>query len=333
MELLDRYLHALKVYLPKAQQRDIVAELSDSILSDVEEQEAALGRTLNRDEEVALLKRYGHPLVAAGRYLPQQYLIGPALYPYYWVALKALTGILVLGHVALAIVVGFTSGDPAGVAGGLIGNVVTAVVFGIGAVTVGFALLERWQVRFRFLENWNPGGLPAVTGIDAERVPLSESIAGLVFGTLLLLYWLSAPPFDRIVVGGGDGVTVRLAPIWRGFYTPVAILFLLGIVQSGVNMVRPHWTRFRAVMRIVTDVVFVAIVYWLLRSPELILILDAAGNPFTHADKAQLLSRAVALGLAITAAVFAIDLLVNVWRLAGRPGANWVRQLTHGFHG
>ena len=92
MELLDRYLHALKTYLPKAQQRDIVAELSDNILSDVEEQEALLGRTLNRAEEVAVLRKYGHPLLAAGRYLPQQYLIGPGLYAYYWFALKVADG-------------------------------------------------------------------------------------------------------------------------------------------------------------------------------------------------------------------------------------------------
>jgi hypothetical protein len=117
MELLVRYLHSLKMYLPKAQQRDILAELSDSILSDAEEQEAALGRPLNRAEEVAVLKPYGHPLLAAGRYLPQQYLIGPALYPYYWFALKILTGILVLAHVAIAIVAGFTSENPIGVAG------------------------------------------------------------------------------------------------------------------------------------------------------------------------------------------------------------------------
>jgi len=132
MELLDRYLHALKTHLPKAQQRDVVAELSDSILSDVEEQEALLGRTLNRAEEVAVLQKYGHPLLAAGRYLPQQHLIGPALYPYYWFALKILTALVVLGHVAVAIVAGFMSQAPARIAGGLVGNVINAVVFGIG---------------------------------------------------------------------------------------------------------------------------------------------------------------------------------------------------------
>jgi hypothetical protein len=321
MELLDRYLHALKTFLPKAQERDIVAELSDSILSDVEEQEALLGRPLNRAEEVAVLKKYGHPLLAAGRYLPQQYLIGPTLYPYYLFALKALTAILVLGNVAAAIVSGFMSRNPAGVAGHLVGNVISAVVFGIGVVTVGFALLERWQVKIRFLDTWDPGALPAVQSVDAERVPLSESIFGLIFGALFLLYWLAVPPFDRIAVSG-EGVTLRLAPIWREFYIPIMILFLIGIVQNGVNLLRPHWIRFRGVTRIVADACVLVIAYLLLRAGSLVLIIvDATGDPTTHADKAAMIGKGIAYGIAVTAAVFAVDLIINLWRLTGRPGA------------
>jgi hypothetical protein len=329
MELLDRYLHALKIYLPKAQQHDIVAELSDNILSDVEEQEALLGRTLNQAEEVAVLKRYGHPLQAAGRFLPQQYLIGPALYPYYWFALKVLTGILVLGQIAIAIVRGFTSGNPAGVAGGLVGNVINAVVIGIGVLTIGFALLERSQIKFRFLDNWDPSGLPAVTGTDAERVPLTESIFGLIFGTLFLLYWLAVPPFDRIVFSG-EGVTVRLAPIWQRFYLPIMFVILVGIAQHGITLVRPHWTRFRDIARIFSDASAIVLIYLVLRTRELISILDSAGDPAKYAEQAAMLNKVIAFSLAVTAAVLAVDLLVSIWRRAGRPGANLVRVALRG---
>jgi hypothetical protein len=324
MELLDRYLHALKTYLPKAQQRDIVAELSDNILSDVEEQEAVLGRRLNRAEEVEVLKKYGHPLLAAGRYLPQQYLIGPALYPYYLFALKVLTAILVLGNVAAAIVSGFMSRNPAGIAGHLVENVIRAVIFGIGVVTIGFAALERWQVKIRFLETWDPAALPAVSSVDAERVPLSESIFGLIFGALFLLYWLAVPPFDRIAVGG-EGVRVQLAPIWRQFYLPVMFLILIGIVQTGVNLVKPHWIRFREITRIVTDVIVIVMAYLILRTKDLVLIIvEATGDPTAHADKAAMLNKVVAFGIAVAAAVFAVDMIINLWRIAGRPGANLV---------
>jgi len=55
MELLDRYLQAVRFWLPPAQQNDIIAELGDDLRSQVEDRESSLGRPLNEDELVALL--------------------------------------------------------------------------------------------------------------------------------------------------------------------------------------------------------------------------------------------------------------------------------------
>jgi len=82
MELLDRYLHAVKFWLPKAQSQDILAELSEDIHSQIEEKETELGRKLNDSEVEAILKRLGRPVLVANRYAPQQYLIGPVLFPH-----------------------------------------------------------------------------------------------------------------------------------------------------------------------------------------------------------------------------------------------------------
>jgi hypothetical protein len=46
MELIERYLQAVKFWLPKRQKDDIIAELSGDIYSQIEEREAALGRAL-----------------------------------------------------------------------------------------------------------------------------------------------------------------------------------------------------------------------------------------------------------------------------------------------
>src|SRR3974377_1129631 len=87
-ELLDRYLHAVRFWLPKAHQEDIVAELSEDLHSQVDEKEAVLGRPLDQSEMESLLKSCGTPLVVAGRYRPQTWLIGPALFPLYQFVLK-----------------------------------------------------------------------------------------------------------------------------------------------------------------------------------------------------------------------------------------------------
>ena len=65
MDLLDRYLQAVRFWLPAKQKHDIIAELSEDLHSQIDENEAALGRPLNEDEQVDLLKRLGPPTRAA----------------------------------------------------------------------------------------------------------------------------------------------------------------------------------------------------------------------------------------------------------------------------
>ena len=47
MELLERYLQAVKFWLPKEQKSDIIAELSEDLRSQIEERETAVGRKLS----------------------------------------------------------------------------------------------------------------------------------------------------------------------------------------------------------------------------------------------------------------------------------------------
>src|ERR1700752_1570407 len=89
MELLDRYLKAVKFWLPSDQKQDIIAELSEDLRSQIDEKESELGRALNNAEIEAILKKSGDPMLVAQRYLPQRYLIGPALFPIYWLILRA----------------------------------------------------------------------------------------------------------------------------------------------------------------------------------------------------------------------------------------------------
>ena len=90
MALVDRYLQAVKFWLPRKQKDDIIAELSEDLLSQIEDQEAELGRKLTDTDVEPILKRCGSPMAVAERYLPQRSLIGPALFPIYSVVIRAL---------------------------------------------------------------------------------------------------------------------------------------------------------------------------------------------------------------------------------------------------
>lgn len=105
MDLIDRYLAAVGVLLPRNQREDIVAELRDVLETHADEKRAELGRALTVEEQSELVRAFGHPLAVAGRYGRGQYLIGPELYPLYVIAAKVLLAIaaasaLVAGAVA-----------------------------------------------------------------------------------------------------------------------------------------------------------------------------------------------------------------------------------------
>jgi len=50
MDLIDRYIGAVRRHLPKSANPDIVSELTDNLRSQAEEREQALGRALNDEE-------------------------------------------------------------------------------------------------------------------------------------------------------------------------------------------------------------------------------------------------------------------------------------------
>jgi len=67
MELLDRYLQAIKKHLPWQRQDDLIAELRANLESQLEDKEAELGRPLTAAEVEAWLKHMGSPMQAATR--------------------------------------------------------------------------------------------------------------------------------------------------------------------------------------------------------------------------------------------------------------------------
>ncbi len=187
MELLDRYLQAVKFWLPKAQKQDIIAELSEDIRSQIEEKETKLGHPLSDSELSAILKQVGPPIFVASRFLPQQSLIGPVLFPIYRVVLKiAIFGYLIpwtLVRIGLMIFsqsfrAGHYSHSLIGLVASLWSSLWTNAFITLGVVTIVFAVLERTQTLTAALRNWDPQRLPAVR--DPNRIQRSSSIAELI---------------------------------------------------------------------------------------------------------------------------------------------------------
>jgi len=58
MELVDRYLKAVRFWLPKARQEDILAELSEGIRAQIDEKQAELGHKLNAIADIGEVRKW-----------------------------------------------------------------------------------------------------------------------------------------------------------------------------------------------------------------------------------------------------------------------------------
>jgi hypothetical protein len=267
MELLDRYLQAVRFWLPKAQQKDIIAELSDDIRSQIEDKESALGRPLNEDELVALLQQTGHPMRVAARYQPQQSLIGPVLFPIYKFVLRMVTFFYLIPWVVVWIgMVAFVPSHRAGnpvvtvLEGG--GSLLTTAFVNVGIVTLIFVLVERFQSNVTWLQKWDPRKLPAVVKPkDKSRVPRVESVFELVFNFFFLLGWLSVPQIARQIFASAGNILAPV-PALQAWYWPVLVAVVINMAQQLTNLFRPRWTWLRPVARLVST----AIILWIVES-------------------------------------------------------------------
>ena len=106
MELLDRYLQAVRFFLPRGQHDDIIRELEENLVSQMEDREEELGRPLTNEERAEILRRHGHPMLVAGRYYSKRFLIGPAFFPIYIFALKLGVGAALVVTIVLGLIDG-----------------------------------------------------------------------------------------------------------------------------------------------------------------------------------------------------------------------------------
>ena len=211
-------------------QDDIVQELGDSLRSEAEEHEQATGHPLTADEQAAMLKKRGHPWLMASRYLPQQQLIGPALFPYYRQALKIVVFWVVLpitldrrrAQRDLLRRIRRRSGGACSARRGTAPSIPSA------SSPSSSPILDRGKLRVTVLDNWNPARTcrnrqrrPRDSAIgDGDRPGVRADVPGLVDDLVRV------PEFTFF---DGDPVRFVPAPIWQELYFPILVSLVASI--------------------------------------------------------------------------------------------------------
>jgi hypothetical protein len=292
-ELFDRYVREVGRHLPKNQRADVEAELHSLLMDALQDRTAGQdvdeGGTVPEADQVAVLQAFGPPARVAAEYTPpRRYLIGPRLYDLYLIVAAAVLGSLTLVHLLLLGLVVWGEPAPwsalASSLGGVLENYVSAVLAGLGSVTLTFAILERVLPESMTPdlgeEEWDPRTLPEIQ--DRTRI----EVGGLVVESVLLVLALVVFNFFPQWVGVGFVGSIDGAPIgWHmrpllspGFFTAymplLNVLWIATLVFNLVLLRQGRWQRLTRVMDLVLTVGAAFVLYRMAFGPP-ILTMDA----------------------------------------------------------
>jgi hypothetical protein len=283
MELLDRYLEAVRKHLPWQRQDDIIAELRANLEAQLEEKEAALGRPLTQAEAETWLKQLGSPMQMAAPYQPQQYLIGPGLFPSYRnvmkIALTWATAIYCIANVVALIATTPQMSDLVHVVANLPFILLTTAAW----VTLVFAGIE-YAVAHQYVKlpaecspsvAWSLASLPPLgTHANGGKKPksLAAAVAEVIFGFIFLVWLLLIPGHPYLLMGPGayllEALPYKLAPVWVPVFWWAVAVNVLQLAWHTANLIRGTWQKPQPILHYAAKAFGLAPILLLLAVPD-----------------------------------------------------------------
>lgn len=240
-DLIERYLHEVGRYVPPKSRADIQTELRSLIQDQIDDR---YGGAPTEDEITIVLKEMGDPRQMATLYHKEQYLIGPALYP--WMMMVLSYGWLIVPAVVifLSIFGVLNASQSVTVTNLVIEPILSALqatfIFSSVVVMI-FAIVERTGFEWKSDKTaFNPANLPKAD--DPRTVDRFESAFGFTVGTVIVLLFVYF-----LVVGG---LTLRFNLSDPGDVIPIPQGWMLALIISTTSLIitqlialrRGHWT-------------------------------------------------------------------------------------------
>ena len=337
MELLDRYLEAVRRHLPWRRQDDIIAELRANLESQLEDKEAALGRKLTDAEMEAWLRQMGSPLQVAARYQPQQFLIGPGLFPIYRFVLRVALGWCAAIYAVVKTVEIVANGLGADALVRALIQLPWSLFVTAAVVTLNFAIVER--SRAKIPEKFTQGGALGPDWMDKAAPPFhapyekgkkpksyAQAVAEVVFGWVLLVWLLLVPHYPYLLMGPGAiylSITpYKLTSVWWIFYWCIVALNSAELVWRMVDLLRDRWQGPHTAQHLVKKTLAVIPLVIVLAAPGRTLVMLKDPADVANAASVAQINHWAYTGFEIVTVIVALQL---VW-MAGKMGVEAYRK-------
>ena len=197
---------------PRKERDDIAAELHEVLQSKSRRKKPSEARALTEDEVAAILTRHGSPERVAARYGARAHLIGPAVFPQYVLAVKAVLWILVPTLLLWTAGTAVTSDDALAGTSRALAISLLVLLGTLAIVTLLFARIERMKDQLDSAGTWDPHWLPAEPALR-QSIPRRETVPSLLMMIFFLLWWVEVLPINRWLLG--EGFPVAPAPSGR----------------------------------------------------------------------------------------------------------------------
>jgi hypothetical protein len=281
-DLIERYLQAVRFFLPKRQRQDVSRELREDLESRIEDREDELNRALSEEELGGLLRDTGHPILLALGYQDDRYLISPRTFPLYWLAVKVIVGILAIVHLLIPAVFVLVDQQSVGQVVQLFLRFPAVVLPALAWTTVVFIVLDTRVVRRemeRALADWSPRSLPplipeadpktsSLSGVLPNLLPRNElrppSIGALLLTALLHAWWLVGLYHPYLLLGPAVDA-VAFGPIFYELYIPMVIAGVGAVTLGILRWSCAHHRRLLWLLGLTEDVLRLAILFLLFR--------------------------------------------------------------------
>jgi hypothetical protein len=320
MELIERYLQAIGQYLPADSRNDILAELRTELLEQMDARAEEWGRPLDEADAAAILKVHGRPEAIASRYLPQRWLIGPSVFPFYMITLRRSLPLVLLAYaVANAATLMFSAqeGDLAGrIWRAVFGFVPTLFMFW-GIVTIVFAVIDYAGTKSAaraHLERWDPLKMPALKPQQSvKQRSVATRVLELAVHVLWMLYVLIIPAHPFLILGPGAGVLhsmgIGLAPVWHPFFVLLIVMLsvqllvkILALRFGGQVLMKP--------LDFVANLIGIGALSLLAFGRQVIV----SSSPTANLQQLATINHAISLALRIALLLAVFGLISEIWK-------------------
>lgn len=281
MSLIDRYVREVGKHLPASSRNDIEKELKSTLEDMIEDRINQAGRPRNEAMEIELLKEYGSPEKVAETYYPNQFLVGPRMFPMFTMILKIVGSVLgVLAIVGLTVTLsktGFAGPEFTQIIIQKAAEYVGIAITAFGYIVLIFTILERTLPESQIkdlnpIEEWDPAKLPDEE--QSDGVKRADLIAGVIFGFAGLVILNFYPEVFEMPLNLNDDENWYFIPVLSAaFFRFIPWINVVCLAQIGLDLylIRQNaWSNISRSVKVLLESAGLAITIMLLRIPNII---------------------------------------------------------------